>query len=63
LLFSLAVMAFMFPISLLLHHFIERPGVGLGKRLLAHRAAVVQSGYYPMQKPASATVRDITSQA
>jgi peptidoglycan/LPS O-acetylase OafA/YrhL len=63
LLFSLAVMAFMFPISLLLHHFIERPGVGLGKRLLAHRAAVVQPGYYPMQKPASATVRDITSQA
>jgi peptidoglycan/LPS O-acetylase OafA/YrhL len=64
LLFSLSVMAVIFPISLLLHRLVEQPGVALGKRLLAVRAAVVQPGFYPVPKAASrAGAANIRSQA
>jgi len=65
LLFSLAVMAFVYPISLLLHHLIEQPGVAMGKQLLTPRPAAVPSNFYPIAKsaPASASVTNIRSEA
>jgi peptidoglycan/LPS O-acetylase OafA/YrhL len=50
LVFLLAVMSVIFPVSLLLHHFVEQPGVALGKRLLARRATLPQLTYQPSLK-------------
>jgi peptidoglycan/LPS O-acetylase OafA/YrhL len=50
LIFSLAVMTVIVPVSVLLHRFVEQPGIAVGKRLLASRATVPQRTYYPSQK-------------
>lgn len=63
LLFSLAVMIVIFPISLLLHHFVEQPGIALGKRLLTIRSAAPQPIFYPVQEPARSAATDARSQA
>jgi peptidoglycan/LPS O-acetylase OafA/YrhL len=48
--FSFAVMSVIFPVSLLLHYFVEQPGVALGKRLLAGHAAAPNRTYFSSQK-------------
>jgi peptidoglycan/LPS O-acetylase OafA/YrhL len=58
LLFSIVVMSVIFPVSLLLHYFVEQRGVALGKQLLAPRASVPQLAYYPSQKRVTSAASD-----